>query len=98
MMLPPWVFRSHPVPRLHTPLGNLTYAATYEITVTVIYTDGTSSASFSIERMTGQKPGDMPAGLLPVSKVQTSVSGNKITVSWTNPEQEEYHRVQYYLG
>ena len=78
---------------------NLTYDATYEITVAVLYQKSTPAVSAPVRETTGM-PAAKPPGnggnggngvttnLPAVSDVQRMVSGNNITVSWTNPAQE----------
>ena len=75
-------------------ITGLTYAATYNITVAVLYADGTSSDPVSVQAMTGTDPEGRVEPVTPitddraVADIQTAVSGNNITVSWINPDQE----------
>ena len=67
----------------------------YTVTVVVLYADGTSSVLISVQGTAGADPdGDGPGGdpngggdatFPAVTDVQTTVNGNTITVSWTNP-------------
>ncbi len=74
-------------------ITNLDYAATYRITVTVLYADQDPAASAPTsvhQAMTGMDPDNPVVPLDPaaVSNVQATVTGNTITVSWTNPNRE----------
>ena len=59
----------------------LTYSATYRITVTVRYANGDSVVSAPVQGRISLDP-------RAVSGIETAVAGNNITVSWTNPDQE----------
>ena len=70
----------------------LTYDATYNITVAVRYAGRDPAVSAIVQVVIGADPnsGDdpLPANNRAVADIQTEVSGNTITVSWTNPAQE----------
>ena len=75
-------------------ITGLTYAATYEITIAVRYADSPSVDSTPVRNRTGMDPDDLVEPITPitddraVAAIQTAVSGNNITVRWTNPAQE----------
>ncbi len=74
-------------------ITNLDYAATYRITVTVLYADQDPVASDPTSvppAMTGMDPDNPVVPLDPaaVSNINAMASGNNITVSWTNPDRE----------
>ncbi len=70
-------------------ITGLTNGKRYEIRIAVLYADGTSSTLVSVQGTAGMDPGDGGDPNFPaVSNVQVMVSGNNITVSWTNPSQD----------
>ena len=87
----------------HT-ITDLTYNTTYNITIAVRYESGDPVVSVPVRAMTGMDPdgagngnvtdngdGGTPPDTNPlaVSGIATEVRGNNITVSWTNPEQDD---------
>ena len=82
-------------------IPDLTYDATYEITVAVLYRNGTSVASDPVQRMTGMDPATAPPGngggggnvgtptLPAVSNIRTLVGEDNILVGWTNPNRDD---------
>ena len=90
-----------PGARVSYNITGLLYNTTYAITIAVLYADGTSVVSSPVQNTTGMDPnggggdgigGDPNGGgdarFPAVSDVQVMVSGNTITVSWTNPSQD----------
>ncbi len=70
-------------------ITGLTNGITYRITIAVLYMDGSSSTSVSTQGTAGADPNGGGDPRFPaVSDVQAMVSGNTITVSWTNPSQD----------
>ena len=69
-------------------ITDLTFNATYEITIAVLYADGTSVDSAPVRDTTGKEPGEMPRDPRAASNIKAIPVGNTITVSWTNPAQE----------
>ena len=68
-------------------ITDLTFNATYEITIAVLYADGTSVDSVPVRDTIGEEPDDMPRDLPVVSNIQTLVGADHILVGWTNPGQ-----------
>ena len=72
-------------------ITGLDYGTTYEITVTVLYENGEPAVSDPPMQETTES-------LPPVTITGTTVSGDVITVRWTNPGSGWYHRVPCYLA
>ncbi len=82
-------------------IPDLTYDATYNITVAVLYRNGTSVDSVPVQRMTGMDPATTPPGnggngngggtptLPAVSNIRTLVGEDNILVGWTNPNRDD---------
>ena len=72
----------------HTITG-LAYNTTYEITIAVLYADGTSVNSAPVQTTTGMDP----AGIAPadtnfgVTAVNITSGGTSLAIAWTNPNQ-----------
>ena len=72
----------------HTITG-LAYNTTYEITIAVLYADGTSVDSVPVQAMTEKDP----AGIAPadtnfgVTAVNITSGGTSLAIAWTNPNQ-----------
>ena len=77
-----------PIARVTDTITNLTYDTTYEITITVLYADGVSVNSVPAQVRTEKKPDDMTPDPRAATDIQTAVSGNNMTVRWTNPNRD----------
>ena len=78
-----------PGERVTDTITGLIYNTTYEITIAVLYADGTSVNSVPVQTTTGMDP----AGIAPadtnfgVTAVNITSGGTSLAIAWTNPNQ-----------